>query len=483
MKKITCLLLSLLPLFAFFSCEDKEELVFGHEKPQFELKSDAILVEVIVPVETTITDEIYIIGDFNGGTAAAGKPEWKLQRSENTNYRWGVYVNPALFINGKTLADGYYFTSLQQGNEITLEGQDVIRHETGNAGSRLEGRIIHWKAYFHSSDSLPLIPANKIMLKLTVPDYTPENSKIALYGNMNGWDGADAKWQATMFSPTLYYVLLDPADFAAGVDLSQGFKAALIQPKKDWSYHQANADGGSDDGDPFEIRNIVTGNAYDITIAGWRNKDEIGAAEPEAIVIRLKQVEGNWAEFAVYSWSSEGADKVEAFGGWPGTTLTPDDDGWYSITVPDSRPINMIINNKIGDQFNFISDPTASACYEVSTQPGNISFTAVDCPEEEEVGITLKWKQAKPVWTGMAIYAYDGSPAGDVFGGWPGKVVIPDANGWYSVTLPAGQNSGRVIWNNNNQGIQIEPGPQLVTVSTCYEIDTEALTWKIIDCE
>lgn len=68
MKKYICNPLWLLLLFvAFISSCDKEEIVFDHELPQFELRSDAILLEVIMPQGTGADEIIYIAGDFNGG--------------------------------------------------------------------------------------------------------------------------------------------------------------------------------------------------------------------------------------------------------------------------------------------------------------------------------------------------------------------------------------------------------------------------------
>ena len=71
MKKYICNPLWLLLLFvAFISSCDKEEIVFDHELPQFELRSDAILLEVIMPQGTGADEIIYIAGDFNGGQDA-----------------------------------------------------------------------------------------------------------------------------------------------------------------------------------------------------------------------------------------------------------------------------------------------------------------------------------------------------------------------------------------------------------------------------
>ena len=52
--------------------------MFDHELPQFELRSDAILLEVIMPQGTGADEIIYIAGDFNGGQDAASG-DLKLQ--------------------------------------------------------------------------------------------------------------------------------------------------------------------------------------------------------------------------------------------------------------------------------------------------------------------------------------------------------------------------------------------------------------------
>lgn len=72
MKNIFYLLL-LMPLVVFVnSCDDKEEIVFDSELPQFELKDNAILLEVIMPQGTTADENIYIVGEFNDGENAVG---------------------------------------------------------------------------------------------------------------------------------------------------------------------------------------------------------------------------------------------------------------------------------------------------------------------------------------------------------------------------------------------------------------------------
>ena len=73
MKKIIYWLF-MLPLFALLNgCDDTDTIIFDDELPQFEIKANAILLEVIMPKGSAADDEYYIVGDFNGGAEAAGE--------------------------------------------------------------------------------------------------------------------------------------------------------------------------------------------------------------------------------------------------------------------------------------------------------------------------------------------------------------------------------------------------------------------------
>ena len=63
--KIAVFVLCTLSFCTFTGCQPKD-LVFDHEKTQFEPIDNAILIELIVPVGTAVDDEIYIFGAFNG---------------------------------------------------------------------------------------------------------------------------------------------------------------------------------------------------------------------------------------------------------------------------------------------------------------------------------------------------------------------------------------------------------------------------------
>lgn len=148
MKKIYCALL-LLPLIALLSgCNDVDEIVFDHEKQEFPIKENAILLEVIMPVGSLADDEYYIIGDFNGGEEAIGNPEWKLEKATSSTIKWGIYLIPSSFQNGKTLADGFSFYAKRQGGERSVKNEPVVHTLNVEVGSFTNVWVDRWESYF-----------------------------------------------------------------------------------------------------------------------------------------------------------------------------------------------------------------------------------------------------------------------------------------------------------------------------------------------
>ena len=149
MKKIYYLLL-LLPLFAAFTgCSDLEDIVFDHEKQVFPTRENAILLEVIMPTGSLVDDEYYIIGDFNGGEEEAfGNPEWMLEKAAESNLKWGIYIMPSSFKDGKSLADGFYFVAKRQGEERSVKNEPVVHTLDVQVGSFTNVWVDRWESYF-----------------------------------------------------------------------------------------------------------------------------------------------------------------------------------------------------------------------------------------------------------------------------------------------------------------------------------------------
>jgi hypothetical protein len=231
-------------------------------------------------------------------------------------------------------------------------------------------------------------------------------------------------------------------------------------------------------GSQFDAPSITTSVCFEIAAAGISTTDcPANTPDPESVVIRWKQISGGWTTMAMYAW---GASPVgETFGEWPGTVVTPNAEGWYSVTVPVGQTVgNVIFNNGIsgnepgGAQFNADVVSNTTACYEITAT----SATRVTCPDDSGDHPIMRWKQAAGLnWTDMYLYNYVNDAPAEM-GGWPGKKFTADANGWYSYTFVG--DPGNVIFNNG-EGSQVF-GPFGSEVDGCFEI---ALTgYTTIEC-
>lgn len=128
----------------------QEEIVFDHEQPAFETKESMILLEVIVPSSTKADDVIYISGAFNGGDEVAAEDvRWHLEKSTTIDKKWGIYLDPSTFVSGKTLADGYRFVSVREGEERTAKNEAVNRTENPAPGTRANVYLSYWNLFFY----------------------------------------------------------------------------------------------------------------------------------------------------------------------------------------------------------------------------------------------------------------------------------------------------------------------------------------------
>ena len=163
-------------LFLAASCAPKEEIEFAHEAQAFETRSDRILVEAILPQATAADDEVYIIGAFNGGEAAVGNSAYLLTRSAAIPAKWGVYLDPAAFQGGKTLADGFTFYNVQQGLERSSKNEDVLHTLTIGPGEWANVYADKWAKYFAPPET-----PDEIVL--------PEHDGVRVYIiDQTGWD-------------------------------------------------------------------------------------------------------------------------------------------------------------------------------------------------------------------------------------------------------------------------------------------------------
>lgn len=193
----------------------KDAIVFDHEQPQFEIIDNAILLEVIMPNGTSAKEAISIVGDFSGGEKMA------LTKAENSDKKWGIYLFESDFMDGKTLADGFYFISESNGEERTAKGDSTMHFLSVDYGTRTNVWVASWAA-FHRSGDEPVPgkykeiyltgnvegsnwdPANPIVMKMVGTDifraevtFTDATSWFALSTAKGSWDAFNgARWGA-----------------------------------------------------------------------------------------------------------------------------------------------------------------------------------------------------------------------------------------------------------------------------------------------
>ena len=157
MKKYICNPLWLLLLFvAFISSCDKEEIVFDHELPQFELRSDAILLEVIMPQGTGADEIIYIAGDFNGGQdAASGDLKWQMEKAANNDGFFALRVME-LFFGQKNFDVSIFLPVLDNmiayNNDNIAKNGDALHQISAKVGTRTDITVTRWNAYFEEPE-------------------------------------------------------------------------------------------------------------------------------------------------------------------------------------------------------------------------------------------------------------------------------------------------------------------------------------------
>ncbi|MBO4466762.1 MAG: starch-binding protein [Bacteroidales bacterium] len=174
MKKIIKYLSALVLAAA---CSPLAEIEYSHEAQAFDTKSDLILIEGIMPQASAVTDQIYIVGEFNGGEAAIGNASYLMTHSETISSKWGIYLNPSSFVGGKTLADGFTFYNVQQGWERSSRNEAVTHKLTIGPGEWANVYADKWEKYFQ--------PADPNEGKVTLP----EHSGVRVYIiDQTGWD-------------------------------------------------------------------------------------------------------------------------------------------------------------------------------------------------------------------------------------------------------------------------------------------------------
>lgn len=457
MKKIYYLLL-ILPLLALLGgCDKQEEIVFDHELPQFELKENAILLEVIMPHGTTAADELYIAGAFNGGEDAVGKLEWKLEKAPDSDVKWGIYLIPSTFADGKTLADGFYFVSKQKGVERSVKNEEVIHTLNVGVGTRTNVTVPRWKSYFESPEE----PGDHDGFAIYVEDNSGW-SGLAIYGYFNdapvtpAWPGAQLTGMKTIGKVTYKY--FDMGEALKGKSMNLIF----------------NDNGG---GKQFNGPQITLDRDYYFRITDTAC-EEVVPSTYLGYTIYVADNSG-WEGLAIYGYAND----APVTPGWPGAQVTGtkviNGVTYHYFEVGETlsgKSMNLIFNNNGGGaQFNgpeikldrdFYFSITDTASKEVDPNAPVID------PDEPEVETYAIYVEDKTGWSGLAVYGWNDN--GNV-ANWPGlqltgtKEIGGKTFKYFEYGESLKGKTFNLIFNNNvdGSGIQFD-GPSATLNGNLY---------------
>ena len=330
MKKIFNWLMQ--PLMMLLGSCAQEEIVFDHEQPAFETKEGMTLLEVIVPSSTKADDVIYISGAFNGGDeAAADNVMWHLEKSTTVDKKWGIYLDPTTFESGKTLADGYRFISVREGEERTAKNEAVNRTEDFVPGTRANIYVSYWNMFFYVA---PEIEHDGPVLYV---DNKTTWDALALYAwgdaeAFGGWPGMQPTGEVVIDGTNWTYFDLGEAN--------RGLNLNLIFNNNGGGSQLADYNVTLDKDEYFLI----------ITDEGVEVANSIPSHEGTIRVYVDNQA--GWEAIALYQWG----DVNDLGGGWPGVQPagTAKIAGVeytyfeYAIADVDGLGQNLIFNNNGG---------------------------------------------------------------------------------------------------------------------------------------
>lgn len=481
-KRFQYMLLLMLPMLALLCSCEKEEIIFDSELPQFELRPGKILLEVIVPSTTSTSDNIYIAGPFNGGETEAVKDlRWRLEKASGYDYKYGIYLDPATFAEGKTLADGYWFVSKNQGVERTVKNTESIHYGNPAPGTRTNITVPRWKAYFDNPEE---ITHDGHVI------YVLDNSTLGdLY--MYAWGDAEAfgawpgiKETGTIAIDNVTYRYFDTGEANAGLNLNlifnnnAGTQLADFNATLDRDYFLEITDSGVSE------------------ISG-------GSVEHDGYAIFIENLTG-WEEVAMYVYEN---DAPAQFGAWPGSVPMGEEtiNGvkylYFDLGAANEGHTQTFIFNNNGNNsqadgptltldrnfyYSIGSDKKWVEIEDPSTYNGGSYVEPDPLPEGKPYNLYVEDKTG---WDALYVYCWGDT---ELFGGWPGATSADTktVNGVTYKVIPftgAGESVNLIF--NNNDAAQFD-GPSItadrdyylsITATECTEVDPGPLasTYRI----
>lgn len=479
-KKIYSLMLGLLTLAGLLTgCKSDDDITFDHERQQFETRADRILLEFIAPFGTTANEEVYIIGPFNGNTLTADEEgkyadpvladAFKLTKAAKSDVKWGIYLDPATFQNGKSLADGFRFYSKSQGNEALLGATAVYAIHNDNPGvgtfTNVWGQ--RWEAYYWSGGEKPEPDHNGV--RVYVDNQTGWDAlTLYMWGDVNdlngGWPGMQPSGQWEKDGVKWTY-------FDLGEE-NMGLNENLI----------FNNNGGGSQLPDFNL--TLDHDVYLRLTADAVEEIELEPSVKHDGYALFVLNESSQTELALYAWGDGLSDANDLFGGWPGMaptgTQTINGLEYTYFDLGEGRTglnVNLIPNNNNGGvqweggDLNFTIDHDIyirifDGGYEVISkdyQGGGGTPTPQPDPEPTAEKVIIAVKNTIG-YDDPHLYVWGDSEA---CGAWPGAAPVKTTdNGWYLFELPS-QGTFNLILNNNGNGLQLD-GPAVTNTGSRF---------------
>jgi len=420
------------------SCSSDEDIIFDHERQQFETRADRILLEFIAPYGTAVDDEIYIMGAFNGDSASMGKEEWKLMKAPGSDVKWGIYLDPATFVSGKTLADGFRFYSATQGTEFTVKGQMANHTDNPGVGTFTNVWGERWESYYWTGEGPEIEHDGYVVYVIDETGWNALN--LYMWGDVNdlngGWPGMAPTGKQTIGGTQYTYFDMGEANTGLNENLifnnGEGSQLADFNYTIDHDvYLRVTASGVEELGEPV----VVAHDGYAVFIV---NKT-------------------GWDDIALYMWG----DVNDLNGGWPGMAATGEQTiNGVTYTYFDMGEANTGLNENLifnnagaGSQLadfaytidhDIYLEVTASGVTEIDpatyTTPGDTHYIYID----DQTG-----------WDAVTLYAWGDK---EFFGDWPGAqptgtATIDGVTYTYWQFTSAGETE-HLIFNNNGGGQQ-----------------------------
>ena len=487
MKKIFWYL-SLIPLVALMASCEREEMSFSHESQTFESRAGKILIEAVTRDMIASSDALYIAGPALGDAIdVVGNPAFQLEQSAEVPSKWGIYLDPKSFKNGKTLADGFWFFTVDNGREYTPTKEEAIHKLDAQTGERylvyMAGR---WRNLLFVE---PTIQHDGPVIY--VDDQTGWDAlSLYLWGDVNelngGWPGMAVTGTEKVNGKTWKY-------FDIG-ESNRGLNENLIFNN-----------GGN--GTQLPDFNLTLNKNYFLIVTADGVSEDTSMSAPSHKNFRVyADNQTGWAQMNLYMYSASDEDgnalgKNDLGRGWPGLEAagTLEINGvtyvYYEIGPEANGLTEKLIFNDGGNgsqipgegeptlKFEFADyffTVTADGAVQLENPyPDQLPDLGEIVPEEPTFGPNIYVKD-ETTWPGNRFAHYWGDGYGT---DWPGtafsETVTIDGDEFYVIPTDGrveGQTIGIIFHSDENDGENRIEGQVTLDKERFYVITNDAIT-------